>query len=134
MNESNKKKTILIIEDDNSLLEAIEHQFKMADFDTVSTNNVNDAIYSLEDTNSVDVIWLDHYLLGKENGLDFVVKVKNHNEWRNIPIFVVSNNSGSESIQSYMRLGVSQYYTKADYDLSQIIQDIKYALTDENAE
>jgi len=123
-----KPKTVLIMEDDQSLLEAIEHRFVMNGFNTITAKNVDEGMYKLENEESVDVIWLDHYLLGKENGLDFVVKTKEHEEWKNIPIFVVSNSSGSQSIQSYMRLGVDQYYTKADYDLSQIIKDIEYSL------
>lgn len=126
-----EQKTILIMEDDESLMEAIDHQFTMEGFKVLTAKNVDEGLYKLENVDGVDVIWLDHYLLGKENGLDFVVKVKNHNEWRNVPIFVVSNSSGADSIQSYMRLGVNQYYTKADYDLGQIINDIKYALSED---
>lgn len=125
-----KKQTILILEDDQSLLEAVEHQLNMRGFATVPAKNVSEGLKELE-TKQIDVIWLDHYLLGKENGLDFVVKLKNHNDWQNIPIFVVSNSSGTQSIQSYMRLGINQYYTKADYDLAQIISDIEYALSEE---
>ncbi len=123
------QKTMLIMEDDDSLLEAVEHQFVMEGFRVVVAKTVEDGLYKIEDAdNKIDVIWLDHYLLGKKNGLDFVVKLKSNDEWKNIPIFVVSNSSGSESIQSYMRLGVSQYYTKADHDLIQIVKDIKYTL------
>jgi len=127
MNES-KEKTILIIEDDQSLLDAVEHQFIMSGFKVYTSKNVEDGLAKIEAIGAVDVIWLDHYLLGKENGLDFVITMKNHGEWKNIPIFVVSNSSGAQNIQSYMRLGVTQYYTKADYDLSQIIDDINYTL------
>lgn len=123
------QKTILIMEDDVSLLEAIEHQFSMRGFRVLSAKNVDEGLFKLESLWPVDIIWLDHYLLGKTNGLDFVVKIKNHEQWRNVPIFVVSNSSGIDSIQSYMRLGVDQYYTKADYDLEQIIKDIEYTLS-----
>jgi len=109
-------------------MEAVEHEFAMRGFNVLTASNVDEGLYKMESADGVDVIWLDHYLLGKENGLDFVVKLKNHEEWKSIPIFVVSNSSGSDSIQSYMRLGVNQYYTKADYDLGQIVRDIEYAL------
>ena len=125
-----EQKTILVMEDDESLLEAIEHQFTTRGFKVLTSKNVDEGLDRLESSWPIDIIWLDHYLLGRTNGLDFVVKIKNHPVWRNIPIFVVSNSSGVESIQSYMRLGVDQYYTKADYDLGQIIKDIEYTLTD----
>jgi len=130
METEKKSSTILVLEDDQSLLEAVENQLSVRGFQTVAAKNVEEGMEKME-KQPVDVIWLDHYLLGKENGLDFVVKLKNHIDWKNIPIFVVSNSSGTQSIQSYMRLGINQYYTKADYDLEQIISDIEYALSDE---
>ncbi len=129
-----KQKSILIMEDDQSLLDAIEHQFIMSGFNVFTAKDVEEGLLKIEAIGTVDVIWLDHYLLGKKNGLDFVIKMKNKKEWKNIPIFVVSNSSGSQNIQSYMRLGVTQYYTKADYDLGQIISDMNYTLENENGE
>lgn len=125
--DKSEQKSILILEDDRALLNAVEQQFTARGFRVLGVKNVQEGIAVMEKEN-VDVIWLDHYLLGKEDGLDFVIKLKNHDEWKRIPIFVISNSSGSQSIQSYVRLGVTQYYTKADYDLGQIIDDIEYTL------
>jgi len=121
-------RTILIIEDDESLLEAIDHEFRTRGFETRLARLASEALSLLEINPDIQVIWLDHYLLGKVNGLDFVAQIKNHPSWRNIPVFVVSNSSGAESVRSYLRLGVNQYYTKADYDLTQIVADIEHEL------
>ncbi len=120
-----QQKTILVVEDDEALLEAIERQFTERGFRVRTAKDVEKAMKEIEHEGSLDAIWLDHYLLGRANGLDFVARVKNHEEWKNIPIFVVSNSSGPISVESYIRLGVSQYYTKSDYDLGQIIEDIE---------
>jgi len=83
----------------------------------------------LEDIGNIDAIWLDHYLLGKETGLDFVAKIKAQDgKWKNIPIFVVSNTASSSNVHSYMRLGVSKYYVKAEHRLDEIINEIKLFL------
>ena len=83
----------------------------------------------LEDLEQVDAIWLDHNLLGKENGLDFVKKFKaNGGRWNNIPIFVISNTEGSKTIKSYINLGVSKYYVKSNHRLDEIIKDINLSL------
>jgi len=124
----NEKKTILVLEDDQSLLDAITHQFVMNGFNVISSKNTDEGLYKLEKEGPVDVIWLDHYLIGEKDGLDFVIKIKSSPRWKDIPVFVVSNSSGNKSIQSYMRLGVDQYYTKSDYDLQQIINDIKFSI------
>ena len=125
-----KKRRILILEDERQLAKAVRDAFSSRDFEPIVVATVEDGLTELRNLKVVDVIWLDHYLLGTGNGLDFVVELKNHPEWRTIPIFVVSNSSSSTNIRSYIQLGVSNYYTKADYDINQIINDIEYALVE----
>lgn len=119
-------KAILVLEDERPLLEAIKTKLESNSFDVVTARTAEQAIGYLKDGVKIDAIWLDHYLLGKENGLDFVAQLKQDNsEWRKIPIFIVSNTASPDKVQSYLRLGVNRYYTKIDYRLDQIIADIK---------
>ena len=127
--EEQKKRTILILEDERQLAKAVREAFSGRNFEPIIVSTIEDGLKELKNLNHVDVIWLDHYLLGSGNGLDFVVEIKNHPEWSNIPIFVVSNTSSTTNIRSYIQLGVSNYYTKADYDIGQIITDIEYSLS-----
>jgi DNA-binding response OmpR family regulator len=127
--EATQKRKILILEDERQLAKAVREAFTERGFDPIIVSTVDDGLKELRNLKTVDVIWLDHYLLGTGNGLDFVVELKNQPEWRTIPIFVVSNSSSSSNIRSYIQLGVSNYYTKADYDIHQIINDIEYALS-----
>lgn len=126
--EETKQRTILVLEDERQLAKAVRDAFSERGFEPIIVSTVDEGLQQLENLGHVDVIWLDHYLLGTENGLDFVVQLKNHSEWKNIPIFVVSNTASTTNIRSYIQLGVSNYYTKADYDISQIINDIEYTL------
>jgi len=120
-----ENKNILVVEDEKPLLEAIKQKLEMNNFSVVTARSVEQAINYLKDIKKIDVIWLDHYLLGKENGLDFVVKIKEENsKWKNIPVIVVSNTVSPEKITTYLRLGINKYYTKADYRLDKIIEDI----------
>ncbi|MFA6215432.1 MAG: response regulator [Patescibacteria group bacterium] len=120
-----KKYTILIVEDELPLQEAIKIKLEKMGFEAVTARSVEQAINYLEDQVKIDVIWLDHYLLGRENGLDLVAKMKmDGSAWKNIPIFVVSNTASPDKVKSYLQLGASKYYTKADYRLEQIIGDI----------
>ena len=125
-----KKKTILVIEDERPLLKVVNDKLKKSGYDVINArsvdqvfdviletnglgiiaaSNIRQALDHLEDLEQVDAIWLDHNLLGKENGLDFVKKFKaNGGRWNNIPIFVISNTEGSKTIKSYINLGVSK--------------------------
>ncbi len=120
------EKTILVVEDERPLAEAIKAKLEKSGFTVVTSRTVEQALNYLEEIKNIDVIWLDHYLLGKENGLDFVTKLKAHDgHWKNIPIFVVSNTASPDKVQSYIRLGVNKYYTKSDHRLEEIISEIK---------
>jgi len=122
----NEQKNILVVEDERPLAEAIKIKLEKSDFVVTTARTVKQALQYLEEGVKIDVIWLDHYLLGQENGLDLVAKIKEESSsWREIPIFVVSNTATPDKVQSYLRLGVNKYYTKADFRLELIIKDIK---------
>ena len=122
-------KTILVVEDELPLLEAITVKLSLNGFATVTARTVEQALAYMEDIKGVKAIWLDHYLIGKENGLDFVSKIKEDGSaWKNIPIFVVSNTAGDDKKHAYLNLGANKFYTKSNFRLDQIIDDIKKAL------
>src|SRR3989338_1178461 len=127
-----QKHTILVLEDDRQLVSAVREALGEHGFEPIMVSTVEDGIKELEKWKHIDVIWLDHYLLGSGNGLDFVVQMKNHPEWKNIPIFVVSNTASAPNIRSYLELGISNFYTKADHDITQIIGDIERSLEGKN--
>lgn len=145
-----RKKTILVIEDERALLEVVNARLEKKGFGVITARSVdqvfnanlekNDlgviaassikqALEYLTDLEKIDAIWLDHNLLGKEDGLDFVKKLKaNRGRWKKIPIFVVSNTESSATIKSYVNLGVSKYYVKSNHRLDEIIEDINSSL------
>lgn len=146
----NTKKTILVIEDERPLLNVVNSRLAKRGFGVITARSVDEvfnagldqeglgiiaaksieqALAYLEDLEKIDAIWLDHNLIGRENGLDFVKKLKaNGGRWKKIPIFVVSNTEGSKVIQSYVKLGVSKYYVKSNHKLDEIIKDIHESL------
>jgi CheY-like chemotaxis protein len=148
------KKSILVIEDERALLDVVNARLKKKGFGVViarsvdevfnatleesgtsilKASNIEQALAYLEDLENVDAIWLDHNLVGKENGLDFVKKFKaNGGRWEHIPIFVVSNTEGTKTIESYLGLGVSKYYIKSNHKLDDIIKDIEETLDRNN--
>lgn len=142
--------TILVVEDEKSLLEVITDKLTTSGFEVIIARSVDDAfsfefapttpgdvtsstietvLKHLERLEHLDAIWLDHNLIGDEDGLDFIIKFKaNQGQWSTVPIFVVSNSDNAELIKTYAELGVSHYYLKAEHKLEAIIADIKAAL------
>ena len=146
-----EKKTILVIEDERPLLEIVNEKLIEKGFGVITARsvdqvfnamldknglgviaatNIKQALDYLEKLEQVDAIWLDHNLIGKENGIDFVRKFKaNGGRWNEIPIFVISNTESSSTIESYVNLGVSKYYVKSNHKLDEIIKDINNSLS-----
>lgn len=145
-----KERTILVIEDERPLLEAINAKLEKSGFKVISARSVEEAFNAnlkkndrggitiesveqaldyLESLEKTDAVWLDHHLLGNEDGLDFVKKFKaNGGRWNKIPVFVVSNAASPKTIKAYMQSGVSKYYVKSDHRLDEIISDIETLL------
>lgn len=148
--QSTPKRKILVLEDERALLDVVNSRLEKKGFEVItarsaeevfdatlddsglgiiSANSIQQAITYLEDLEKIDAVWLDHNLLGKENGLDFVKKLKaNGGQWKNIPIFVISNSEGAGTIASYVELGVTNYYIKSNHRLDEIIEDIRNSL------
>lgn len=148
--KSVKKKIILVIEDEKALLNVVNSRLGKKGFkvltarsvdqvfnaglaengvEAIASDSIMKALDYLENLENVDAIWLDHNLIGKENGIDFIKKLKaNGGHWKKIPIFVVSNSEGSATIKSYFNLGISKYYIKSNHKLDEIIKDINLFL------
>ena len=121
-------KTILLVEDEESLQLIVSKKCKLNNLNVLQAKSYDEAIEKLKNE-IIDAVWVDHYLLGKENGLDLVKKMKEEDSpWKKIPIFVVSNTASDDKIKSYLHLGVNRYYTKADFKLGEIIKYINKCL------
>ena len=114
------KKTILVVEDEWPLLNAITKKLDQEGFGVVQAQTIHHARVALDEVD-IDAIWLDHYVLGPENGLHLVETVRQHEQHADIPIFVVSNTASSEKVEEYNRLGIDCYFTKSDHRLEDII-------------
>jgi DNA-binding response OmpR family regulator len=126
MEPESKNRTILLIEDERPLVSVIEAKLVKAGFDVVTARTIDQGLGYIEDIETIDAVWLDHYLLGEKTGLDFIAKLKApESKWAGIPIFVVSNTASDGNLRSYMRLGVTKYFVKAEHRLDEITNDIK---------
>ena len=122
-------KTILVVEDEIPLLDAVKKKLENNNMNVVTARSVVQALSYLNDLDHIDGIWLDHYLLGNEDGLDLVIHLKEDNsKWKGIPIFVISNTASEDKVKLYMQLGVDKYFVKSNYRLDQIIDALKICL------
>jgi len=126
------KKVILVIEDEEPILNVISFKLKRSGFTVVTAKTAEQALDYMNHIKVVDFIWLDHYLEGGTNGLEFVEAIKRPgSKWSSVPIFLISNTSYPEKHQAYLALGVEKYYTKSNHGLLSIISDVKKYLKED---
>jgi CheY-like chemotaxis protein len=126
MDESQSKQdqpTIMVVEDETLLLQAITKKLKLSGLDVVSCASGQQALDYLEsmDEKLPSAVWLDYYLKDM-NGLAFMQTVKTNPKWSNIPVVVVSNSASPEKVTNMLALGARKYILKAEYRLDEIIQ------------
>ena len=121
-----KQHSIMIIEDEHLLLQAICKKLEKHGFNCVSCTNANQAIDYLESLPTLpDAIWLDYYLKEGMNGLEFMSAIKNNPKWAHIPVLVVSNSASPDKVHAMLGLGAKEYFLKAEKRLDDIIMEIK---------
>lgn len=117
--------TVLVVEDEDLLLQAISKKLKISGLNPVSCASGEQAIDYLENlTELPDVIWLDYHLQHMD-GLDFLKKLKDKTKWQNIPVVIVSNSASEDKVHNMLALGANKYILKAEYRLDDIIKIVK---------
>lgn len=115
-------KTILVVEDEALLLQAISKKLKNSGYEPVTVTSKDQAIDYLKSMDKpVDAIWMDYYL-GETNGLELLQDIKQNDEWKDIPVVVVSNSANENTVTSMLALGANKYMLKAQNKLDDIIK------------
>jgi len=117
--------TILVVEDEETLLHAISKKLELSAMTVVACTSGREAIDYLNDANSLpDAVWLDYYLKDM-SGLGFMQELKRDSRWKDMPVLVVSNSASPDKVHDMLALGAKKYILKADYRLDEIIAMIR---------
>jgi DNA-binding NtrC family response regulator len=112
-----EQKIILIVEDETVLQKVIVAVFAKNGIKTMSARSVEEAKKVAKDANKIDAIWLDHYLVGQESGLDY-------KKLNLIPFYVVTNTAAPDAVATYVHFGAKEYYVKSDHRLEDIVKTV----------
>ncbi|MBT4857423.1 response regulator [Candidatus Uhrbacteria bacterium] len=103
-------------------------KFGISGFDVVTARDGAQALDYLDHLDpSPSVIWLDHYLPNM-NGLEVLKNIRNSDNWKNIPVFVVTNTSDEKAYEDYLEDGKTYFFVKAEVSLDNTIEKIKKIL------
>jgi CheY-like chemotaxis protein len=124
----NKQFTVMVVEDEKLLLEAITKKLQLENFFVKGFISGREALEEVKKGSDLpDLIWLDYYL-GEINGREFLEMLKPilGDKW--IPVMVVSNSASPQKVAEVMDLGVNKYLLKAEHRLEDLIVSAKEIL------
>lgn len=122
MFNKNKKKKLLIVEDDALLSQVLSKSFLEKD---VEVSVVDNGLKVLESAKKFgpDAILLDLVLPGLD-GFAVLKQLKSAKETKKIPVVILSNLDAVADIKSTQVLGAEKHFTKANTELKKIVDFI----------
>lgn len=116
---------ILIAEDDKFLSNAYRVKLEKEGFETKLVGSGYELLDALK-VYSPDLIILDLVMPNKD-GFESLKEIKQNQEWKKIPIIIVSNLGQKGDVDQGIRLGAAGYFVKTDsqFKLANLVEEIK---------
>ena len=119
-------KKVLIVEDEAPLRMALSDKLKNDGFEVFEAE---DGAVGLElvASEKPDLILLDLMMPGVD-GLSVIKRLKESEETKEIPIMVLTNSSGTDTIMDVVTHGVNDFIVKSDWSISDILTKVREKL------
>lgn len=117
------KKKILIVEDDNFVAEVYFAKLTEMGYEAILAQNGVEGLAELK-KNKVDLILLD-ILMPVMSGIEMLEEIKKQEDWKNIPVILLTNVGEKESIQKVRDFGVKNYLIKSHFTPAEVIEKIE---------
>lgn len=123
-----EKKIIMIAEDDVFIGDIYEVKLQDAGYDVVLANNGREAIEKLESGIKPHIILLD-IVMPYMDGFDVLEAINQREEWKSIPVVLLTNLSQKEDVDRGMALGAKDFLIKSHFTPSEVLAKVqKYML------
>ncbi len=116
-------KKILIVEDERMLAEMYKDRFTQEGFEVYCAPDAEEGIETAQKVRP-DLIILD-ILLPRENGTDFLEKLRKMEEIASTPVVAFSNYDDTDSKKKAMNLGAKDYLIKTDHTPKEILEKVR---------
>lgn len=121
-----ENKTILVVEDEPPLQEAIQLKLTKHGFRCIPAMNAEEALLMLE-KEKPDLVWLDLLMPGM-GGFALLEQLRKNPKWKTLPVVVVSVSSSPEKIRHAFELNILEYLVKSEYKLEDLITRVSKLL------
>jgi len=118
-----KKRTVLIVDDDKFLLEMYRKKFETDGAETDIALGADEALSKLRGGASPDVLILD-IIMPKMNGLELLEIIRNEKLSEKSSVIMLTNESNEESINKAKSLGIKGYIVKATSVPTEVVEQV----------
>jgi PleD family two-component response regulator len=131
MEEIEKKRTILIVDDDNFMLDMYSIKFKERGFDVNASNDPKDALKKLREGLSPSVILFD-MVMPDVDGLEFLAILRKEKLAAQMVLVAISNQWEESYMEKAKELGADDYIIKADTIPSEVLDKVEEIIKNHN--
>ncbi|MDP3964893.1 MAG: response regulator [bacterium] len=118
-----EKKTILVVEDEESIAKSYLKHFHDLGWEVVIAIDGEDALEKLKNV-TPDLILLD-LILPKMHGFEFLSQIKQDEKLKNLPVIILSNLSSSRNKDKAVALGAEKYFVKTEVTIGDIVEMVQ---------
>lgn len=123
--ENEKKKTVLVVEDDSALSNLLKDKLEGVGLAVVQAGTGQQALARVKEKHA-DLILLDIMLPGGINGFDVLEQLKANPILKEIPVIVLTNLDTEK--KTALEIGAIDYIVKANISLDEVVLKIKNQL------
>ncbi len=121
----NNKPSILVVEDEQTLLKAVTYALNEAGFNVSSAIDGESALEKVRE--KPDLVLLD-IIIPRKSGLEVLKEMKADPALADIPVLLLTNLSDDDSVSQGIALGARGYLVKSNYDLESVVAKVKEVL------
>ncbi|PIR96757.1 MAG: response regulator [Candidatus Doudnabacteria bacterium CG10_big_fil_rev_8_21_14_0_10_41_10] len=122
-----EKAKILVVEDEEILLAALEEELNQGGYETQGAADGSEGLEKIKSFKP-DLVLLD-LVMPKMDGMQVLKKMKEDSETKNVPVVILTNLSDYERISEALSLGAKDYLVKANYSLADLLDKVKTVLS-----
>lgn len=115
-------KTVLIVEDEQSMQRALKNKLEHAGFSVQTASDGEGAIAALQ-AGKPDLVLLD-LIMPKLDGISVLRQMKADDKLRPVPVVILTNLSSGDKVAEAMQLGTFDFLVKANYSLDDVLRKV----------
>ena len=121
-------KLVMLVDDSDVLRKITVFNLKKNGYDVVEATNGEEAIEKLKEGIKPDLMLLD-IMMPKMDGFTVLKILKENEEWKEIPVIVLTAKGGEDDEKTALELGATRVMTKP-FSPIQLIQEVKRVIGD----